>query len=72
MIDFNRKPSPKSEQEQAFDTLNEQYTEKYGKPYTFSIGVDSAPWDEVIADIRRRIAEDDPQEPPDYEPGLLY
>ena len=72
MIDFNRKPTPKSEKEQAFDALNIKYTEKFGEPYTFRIGVDSASWDEVIEDIWRRIDEDDPQKPPEYEPGLVY
>ena len=72
MIDFDRKPSPKSKEEQEFDTLNAEYTEKFGVPYVFAIGLDGSPWNEVLADIRRRIAENDPQPKPDYEPGNDY
>ena len=72
MIDFNAKPREKSEQEKEFDLLNEQYEEKFGKPYVFSIGIDSMTWEETLSDIRRRIAENDPQEQPDYTPGTVY
>ena len=72
MIDFNAKPREKSEQEKEFDLLNEQYEEKFGKPYVFNIGIDSMTWDETLADIRRRIAENDPQKKPDYESGVVY
>lgn len=72
MIDFNAKPREKSEQEKEFDLLNEQYEEKFGKPYVFNIGIDSMTWDETLADIRRRIAENDPQNKPNYEQGIVY
>ena len=72
MIDFSRKPSPKSAEEKAFDELNEQYTEKFGKPYVFAIGIDSAPWADVLADIRQRIGSGQPQPEPDYEPDVDY
>ena len=72
MIDFNAKPTAKSEQEKEFDLLNEQYEEMFGKPYVFSICVDVLSWEETLADIRRRIAENDPQPKPDYEPGNIY
>lgn len=72
MIDFTRQPSQKTEEEKAFDALNEEYEEKFGVPYVFSIGLDGSPWNEVLEDIRRRIAENDPQPKPDYEPGNNY
>ena len=72
MIDFNRKPNPKSEAEKAFDELNEQYFEKFGTDYVFAIGIDSMTWEEATADIKRRIAENDPQPEPDYKPGNVY
>ena len=72
MIDFTRKPSPKTEEEKAFDALNDEYEQKFGEPYVFSIGVDSQSWEETLADIRRRIAENDPQSVPDYQQGNLY
>lgn len=72
MIDFSRKPSPKSESEIAFDELSKEYESLFGKPYVFSIGIDGSSWEEVLADIRRRIAENDPQPSPDYEPDTIY
>lgn len=72
MLDFNRKPSPKSAEEQEFDKLNEEYTAKFGKPYTFAIGIDINTWAETLADIRRRIRENDPKPDPEYEEGLVY
>lgn len=72
MIDFNRKPTPKSEEEKAFDELNEQYEEKFGVPYVFSIGVSGASWGETLADIRHRIKTGEPQPEPDYNPGDVY
>lgn len=72
MIDFNVKPREKSEQEKTFDKLNEEYTEKFGEPYTFSIGIDGMTWEETLSDIRRRIAENDPQTEPEYESGKVY
>lgn len=72
MIDFDRQPSPKSEKEKAFDALNAKYTEKFGKAYVFDYGAESMTWDEAIADIRRRIANNNPQTAPAYEPGVDY
>ena len=72
MIDFDRKPSPKSDAEKQFDELNEKYVEKFGKPYVFSIGVDFQTWEEVLKDIRRRIETGEPQPEPDYESGNVY
>ena len=72
MIDFNRKPSPKSEKEQEFDRLNQEYTEKFGVPYVFSIGADGSSWDETLEDIRQRIKDGNKQPEPDYEPGDDY
>lgn len=71
MIDFNMQPYPKSAEEQEFDNLNAQYTEKFGDPYVFDFSV-SMTWAEALADIRRRIAENDPQKPPEYKPGVNY
>ena len=72
MIDFNRKPSSKTDEEKEFDELNYKYTEKFGVPYRFSIGIDMPTWTEAIKDIRERIETDNPQSEPDYEPGLNY
>lgn len=72
MIDFSIAPRPKSEEEIQFDKLNEEYTEKFGKPYVFSIGIDSQSWEETLADIRRRIKTGEPQPEPDYQPGIQY
>lgn len=72
MVDFNRAPTPKSEEEQTFDRLNERYTEKFGKPYVFDFADDAMSWTETLADIKRRIANNDPQEEPEYKPGVDY
>lgn len=72
MIDFDRKPSPKSENEKEFDALNKRYTEKFGKPYVFDFAAEPMTWEEALADIKRRIADGDPQPEPDYKPGVDY
>jgi 2-oxo-4-hydroxy-4-carboxy--5-ureidoimidazoline (OHCU) decarboxylase len=72
MIDFDREPSPKSADEKAFDALNAEYTEKFGAAYVFDYAAEPMTWEEALADIRRRIADNDPQPVPDYEPGVDY
>ncbi len=72
MIDFNRKPSPKSDEEKRFDELNEQYMQKFGKPYVFSIGIDCDFWEEALEDMERRIRENDPKSEPEYDPEMIY
>lgn len=72
MIDFNRKPSPKSKEEIRFEELNEQYTEKFGKPYSFPIGIDIMSWEEMLADISKRIETGEPQQEPEYNPDYVY
>ena len=72
MIDFNRQPSQKSENEKIFDELNAEYEQAFGDQYSFRIGIDFGSWEDVIADIRRRIAEKDPQEEPDYNTDNIY
>ena len=72
MIDFNRKPTPKSENEKRFDELNETYMEKFGVPYVFHIGLDSGSWEETLSDIQKRIETGEPQPEPDYEPDNVY
>ena len=72
MIDFDRKPTKKNAQEQEFDTLNKEYAEKFGSLYVFSIGVDFMTLEEALSDIRQRIATNNPQPAPDYEPGNVY
>jgi 2-oxo-4-hydroxy-4-carboxy--5-ureidoimidazoline (OHCU) decarboxylase len=72
MVDFNRTPTPKSEAEQEFDKLNAEYTEKFGQPYFFDFAADSMTQEETLADIRRRIANNDPQKEPEYKPGVDY
>jgi 2-oxo-4-hydroxy-4-carboxy--5-ureidoimidazoline (OHCU) decarboxylase len=72
MIDFDRKPSPKSENEKSFDALNKRYTEKFGKPYVFDFAAEPMTWEEALADIKRRIADGNPQPEPDYKKGVDY
>lgn len=72
MIDFNRKPSPKSAEEIEFDELNKQYEAKFGEPYFFQIGIDSGSWQETMKDIRQRIANNDPKKEVEYEQGVIY
>lgn len=72
MIDFSARPVQKSHEEKEFDLLNEQYEEKFGKPYFFAIGVDSLTWGEAIEDIKRRIETGETQPKPDYESGNVY
>lgn len=72
MIDFDRKPSPKSENEKLFDSLNAQYTAQFGKPYVFDFAAEPMTWEEALADIQRRIADNDPQPVPEYKDGVDY
>ena len=72
MIDFNRKPMAKSAEEMEFDRLNKQYEAKFGESYFFQIGIDSGSWKEVLADIRRRIANNDPKREVKYKEGYDY
>ena len=72
MIDFLAKPRIKSEEEIEFDKLNEIYTERFGKPYVFMVGLDSLSWEETLADIRQRIETGEPQPEPDYQHGIQY
>lgn len=72
MIDFNRKPTEKTDEEKKFDSVNKEYTDKFGRPYTFRVGLDYSTYPEAIADMRRRIAENDPQPSPDYNPKNVY
>lgn len=72
MMDFTPGTAQKSEKERLFDELNAKYTEKFGKPYFFAIGMGFSTWDETIEDIRHRIEMGEPQPEPDYEPGNDY
>lgn len=72
MMDFSRKPSPKSAEEIEFDELNKQYEAKFGEPYFFQIGIDSGSWQETLKDIRQRIANNDPKKEVEYEQGVIY
>ena len=69
---FDRKPAQKSQQEQEFDKLNRLYTERFGEPYRFSVGIDASSWDEVLADIRRCLDTDKKQPAPDYDLNYVY
>ena len=73
MIDFkNPKNREKSPLEKEYDEVCAEYEKAFGKPYVIHFGLDEMTTDEVIADVRRRIKENDPQRAPDYEPGNLY
>lgn len=71
MINFDRKPDPKSENEKAFDELQEKYEKQFGKSYVFAVGTYNT-WEETLADISKRIKDNDPQPEPEYEPGVDY
>ena len=71
MLNFDRVPQ-KSADEREFDRLNEQYTEKFGKPFVFSIGAYSPEWPQAIADIRRCIETGQPQPEPEYDDKFVY
>ena len=72
MIDFSAPAREKTPEERQFDALNSEYEEKFGVPYYFAIGIDLPTWEDALADIRRRIAENDPQHSPDYDPKYVY
>lgn len=72
MIDFDRKPSPKSESEKAFDALNAQYTAQFGKPYVFDFAAEPMTWEEALVDIRQCIVTNKPQPAPEYKDGVDY
>lgn len=72
MINFNRKPSARSKEEQQLEESMKQYRDKFGTPYKISIGIDNMTVDEMRADILRRIADNDPKQAPDYESGMDY
>lgn len=72
MIDFNRKPAEKTDAEKEYETLCEKYFEKFGVPYGIAVGLDSGTMEEIITDIRRRIARNDPQPQPGYNPKDVY
>ena len=71
-MDWDRKPTQKSADEIEFDSLCAAYLETFGKPYVIAYNFDSMSWSETLADIRRRIANKDPQPEPEYKKGLDY
>lgn len=71
MINFDRKPDPKTENEKVFDELQKKYEKKFGKSYVFHVGTCNT-WEETLADISKRIMNNDPQPEPEYEPGVDY
>ena len=72
MINFDTPPRAKTEDEKRFDDLNAEYQKAFGRPYVFDYAAESMTFEETLADIRRRIAENDPQKPPEYKPGAEY
>ena len=72
MIDFNRKPSQKSENETLFDKLNEEYQNKFGEPYVTCFGKNVMSWENMIADIRKCIETGKPQYITPYKEGVTY
>ena len=72
MIDFNMPPREKTTEEEQFDELNAEYIKAFGLPYVFDFAAESLTWEETFADMRRRIAENDPQKTPEYKPGVDY
>ena len=72
MIDFDRKPTPRSAEESELELLRDAYEETFGAPYVFAVGLNENTMQETLADLRRRIAEHDPQPAPKYEKGVDY
>lgn len=72
MLNFDRKPTPKSADELELESLQSAYEETFGVPYVFAIGINMDTMQETLADIRRRIADNDPQPTPEYEKGVVY
>ena len=72
MIDFDRKPSKKSAEEVEFEEASKEYAQKFGAGYALRYSDEFQTIPEAIADIRRRITENDPQPAPEYEPGDIY
>ena len=72
MLDFDRQPTPRSAEETELETLRDAYEETFGVPYVFAVGLNENTMHETLADIRRRIAEHDPQPAPKYEKGVDY
>lgn len=72
MIDFDKPSRVKTEDEKRFDDLNAEYQKAFGIPYVFDYAAESMTFEETLADMRRRIAENDPQKPPAYKPGVEY
>lgn len=72
MIDFDRKPTPKSAAEAEFDAMNEKYVAKFGKPYVFDFAAESMTLAEAVADMRQRIATNKPQPTPEHKKGFNY
>lgn len=72
MIDFDMPKREKSEEEKRFDELNAEYKKAFGELYVFDYAAESMKWEETFADMRRRIAENDPQKPPAYNSGVDY
>lgn len=72
MLNFDRQPTPRSEEEKELEELRGAYAEKFGVPYVFAVGLNENTMQETLADIQRRIAENDPQSVPDYKAGVDY
>lgn len=72
MLDFDRQPTPRSAEETELETLRDAYEETFGVPYVFAVGLNVDTMQETLADIRRRIAEHEPQPAPEYEKGVDY
>jgi 2-oxo-4-hydroxy-4-carboxy--5-ureidoimidazoline (OHCU) decarboxylase len=72
MIDFDRKPKPRSADEKELEALRGKYAETFGVPYVFAVGLNENTMQETLADMRRRIAEHDPQPAPEYKKGVDY
>lgn len=72
MLDFDRQPTPRSTEETELESLLDAYEETFGVPYVFAVGQNENTMQETLADIRRRIAEHDPQPAPKYEKGVDY
>lgn len=72
MLNFDREPTPRSADEIELESLMAAYAETFGKPYVFAVGINTNTMHETLSDIRRRIANKDPQPAPDYKPGVDY
>lgn len=69
---FIERKVEKSDAEKRLDIAMERYLKKFGKPYVFTIGIDSGTMEDTIDRIESLIASGKKQKEPEFEDGVLY